>query len=73
MIKPKKTRKIHENSKKNPKIFPKNLKFLRKIPKNPKNLPARFAGRLGFCGEFQGFNWFDHNWEMDWGIEEIKA
>ena len=47
MIKPEKTRKIPENSEKTPKIFQKILNFWEKSPKNPKNLPARFARRLG--------------------------
>ena len=46
MIKPEKTRKIYENSEKS-KIFQKTLNFREKSPKNPKNLPARFARRLG--------------------------
>ena len=47
MIKPEKIRKIPENSKKTPKIFHKTQNFREKSPKNPKNLPARFARRLG--------------------------
>ena len=48
MIKPKKTPKNPRKFGKNPKIFPKNPEFLSKISKkNPENLPARFARRLG--------------------------
>ena len=47
MIKPEKTRKIPENSEKPPKIFQITLNFREKSPKNPKNLPVRFARRLG--------------------------
>ena len=50
MIKPEKTRKIPENSEKTPKIFQKTLNFWEKSTKNPKNLPARFARRLGGGG-----------------------
>ena len=41
MIKPEK------NPKKTPKIFQKTLNFREKSAKNPINLPARFARRLG--------------------------
>ena len=47
MIKHEKIRKIPENSEKTPKIFQKPLNFREKSPKKPKNLPARFARRLG--------------------------
>ena len=47
MIRTEKTRKIPENLEKTSKIFQKTLNFREKSPKNPKNLPARFAHGLG--------------------------